>query len=70
MRELPLISRSTIFFQLLAAFIFLNFSYRDAFGVALKLHHKKRSFRVIKERQNADPSRERALRQAARKGKK
>lgn len=69
MRELPLISRSTIFFQRLAAFIFLNFSYRDAFGVALKLHYKKRSFRVIKERQNADPSQERAIRQATRKGK-
>jgi hypothetical protein len=69
MRELPFISRSMIFFQLLAAFIFLNFSYRDAFGVALKLHHKKRSFRVIKERQNAGPSQERALRQAETKRK-
>jgi hypothetical protein len=32
------------------------------FGVALKLLYKKRSFHVIKERRDTDPSQERTLR--------
>lgn len=54
MRELPPSSRSNIFFIPIATVIFLHFSYRDVFGVALKLLHKKRSFCAIRGRYDAE----------------
>lgn len=44
------------FFQPLPIVIFLHFSYHDCVGVAFKLLHKKRSFRIIRGRQREPKS--------------